>query len=232
VDSLGERGGDKMKVRKDLVLAVLATFCLTVTLFSLVPVRSSLPYSPWSDTFDENGKIDMKDIGNIAAQFGTTGDPTKNVNVMNWPPEFDNVPTYVNISWNPTGFVHSIEGCFFSTNGYAKMSIFITPTNTSSGDWGSKLLTIRINTFSWYILPMPSTSTGYSVEYVDDYNTTLVHYPSSFLIGDAMDARVFDVKGPTCLVGIHPQWSGDGLPPTAFLEGWITLQINWYLRND
>lgn len=49
-----------------------------------MPTKSALPYDPWSDA-NEDGKIDMKDIGNIAAQFMTSGDPTKNVNVTNFP---------------------------------------------------------------------------------------------------------------------------------------------------
>jgi hypothetical protein len=178
-----------MKIRKDVILTVLATFCLTVTLFSLVPVRSSLPYDPWTD-IDENGKIDMKDIGNVAAQFGTTGDPTKNVNVMNWPqPPLVNDPTFVNLTWNPTGFVYSMEGLFFSTFGYSRMSIFITPTNTSSGDWGSKLLTIRISTFRWFAEPTTSISAGHSEESIDDYNTTMFHYTSSFMVTNPSEAR-------------------------------------------
>lgn len=72
-------------IRKDVMLAVLATFCLAVTLFSLAPVRSSQPYNPWAD-IDDNGKIDMKDIGNVAARFMTSGDSTKPVEVSayNW----------------------------------------------------------------------------------------------------------------------------------------------------
>jgi hypothetical protein len=84
VNSSGERGGDTMKMKKDIVLAILASFCLAVTLFSLAPVRSAQPYDPWSD-IDDNGKIDMKDIGNVAARFMTAGDSTKNVTVTNWP---------------------------------------------------------------------------------------------------------------------------------------------------
>jgi len=45
-----------------------------------------LPYDPWTD-IDDSGTIDMKDIGNTAARFMATGDPTKNVKVTNWPVE-------------------------------------------------------------------------------------------------------------------------------------------------
>jgi len=45
---------------------------------------ATLPYDPWADINDD-GKIDIKDIAYTAAQFGTFGDPTKNVTVINWP---------------------------------------------------------------------------------------------------------------------------------------------------
>jgi hypothetical protein len=73
-----------MKIRKDMIFAVLTTFCMCALMFTVIPIRSGLPYDPWAD-IDDNGKIDMKDIGNVAAQFMTSGDPTKNVNVTNWP---------------------------------------------------------------------------------------------------------------------------------------------------
>ena len=73
-----------MKIRKDMIFAVLTTFCMCALMFTVVPIRSGLPYDPWAD-IDDNGKIDMKDIGNVAAQFMASGDPTKNVNVTNWP---------------------------------------------------------------------------------------------------------------------------------------------------
>lgn len=74
-------------IRKDVIIAILATFCLTVTFFSVLPIRSgSTPvgYDPWADTNDD-GKINMHDIGYTAQRYGATGDPTKNVNVVNWP---------------------------------------------------------------------------------------------------------------------------------------------------
>lgn len=73
--------------KKDLVIAVLAASCLTFTLFSILPSKSSpsaAPYDPWLDTNDD-GTINMRDIGAMCNAFGTYGDPTKNVNVTNWP---------------------------------------------------------------------------------------------------------------------------------------------------
>ena len=76
-----------MVIKKDLVIAVLSTFCLTATLFMIMPTRSSSAerqYDPWSD-YNDDGKIDIKDLVNTISLFETYGDPTKNVNVTNWP---------------------------------------------------------------------------------------------------------------------------------------------------
>lgn len=66
-----------MRVRRDTVFAVLTTISLAMILFTMVPTRSlpsGLPYDPWMDINDD-GQIDMKDIGNVAARFMTTGEP-------------------------------------------------------------------------------------------------------------------------------------------------------------
>jgi len=67
-----------MKIRKDMIFVVLTTFCLSALMFAVIPIRSSTSglgeYSPWMDTNDD-GKIDMYDIGNVAAQYMTSGDP-------------------------------------------------------------------------------------------------------------------------------------------------------------
>lgn len=66
-----------MITKKDLVVAVFVTFCLTASLFLLKFVRSQseVTYDPWADINDD-GKINMFDIGYVARRFGlgTPGD--------------------------------------------------------------------------------------------------------------------------------------------------------------
>ena len=73
-----------MATRKDLIIAVLATFCLTSTLLMIVPTRSqtttSAGYDPWVDT-DGDGKITIYDVVRTTAIYGSTGDPTRNVTI-------------------------------------------------------------------------------------------------------------------------------------------------------
>jgi len=70
-----EKGGVTM--RRDLIIVILTTFLLTVALFTVIPIlsQSAGEYDPWLDINDD-GKIDMKDVGSVARAFGATGDAT------------------------------------------------------------------------------------------------------------------------------------------------------------
>jgi hypothetical protein len=70
-----------MTNKKYLIIAVLATFCLTATLFMIMPTKSqSGSYDPWTD-INGDGKIDMADISMAIEGFMSTGDATKPVNI-------------------------------------------------------------------------------------------------------------------------------------------------------
>ena len=70
-----------MIMKKHVLVAVLVTFCLTFVLFGISPTRSaSNPYDPWLDTNDD-GVINMRDIGAACSAFGASGDPAKNVTI-------------------------------------------------------------------------------------------------------------------------------------------------------
>jgi hypothetical protein len=70
-----------MTNKKDLTIAVLATFCLTATLFMIVPTRSqSGSYDARTDV-NGDGTIDMADISMGIDGFMTNGDPTLNVTI-------------------------------------------------------------------------------------------------------------------------------------------------------
>jgi hypothetical protein len=62
----------------------LALVCVLVAPMLLISVSSSATYDPWAD-LDESGDIDIFDVVTLAGSYQTTGDPTKNVNVTNWP---------------------------------------------------------------------------------------------------------------------------------------------------
>jgi len=66
-----------MVTKKDMAVAILATFCLTSTLFMIMPTRSQTEtpeYDPWTDLNDD-GIIDIFDIVQVALAFGAEGTP-------------------------------------------------------------------------------------------------------------------------------------------------------------
>ena len=101
-----------MTAKKDLVIVALSTFCLTVTLFMILPTESSpgsVQYNPWLDTNDD-GQINIVDVAATARAFGTSGDPTKSVviagnsveeNTIDFAVEYN---TQVNITIPTAGF--------------------------------------------------------------------------------------------------------------------------------
>jgi hypothetical protein len=65
-----------MTNKKNLVIAVLSTFCLVSTLFMILPTRSQTtqPYDPWVD-LDDDGDIDLYDAVELLARYGSKGTP-------------------------------------------------------------------------------------------------------------------------------------------------------------
>jgi hypothetical protein len=102
-------------IKRNLIFVVLATFCLTAILFTVIPVGSYGTYDPWLDSPSEDGKIDVRDVAPVAAAYGSTGNPTKNVSVTNWPvDENGNLKT---VDYMPSGvFNASLEIVVQSTS--------------------------------------------------------------------------------------------------------------------
>ncbi len=78
-------GGDRM--RKDIIITAFLTFCLTATLFMIVPTRSAstqnggLLYDAWKDINDD-GKLDTLDIVQISSQYGAQGTPINKTQML------------------------------------------------------------------------------------------------------------------------------------------------------
>ena len=69
-----------------LVLATIllpSMFFVTITVSEFPPEQPG-EYSAWADLNDD-GEVDIYDIVWMAGRYGTTGIPSKNVNVTNWP---------------------------------------------------------------------------------------------------------------------------------------------------
>ena len=60
-------------MKKNVIITLLVAVSLAVALFTVILVGGqSVEYDPWIDVNDD-GKIDMKDIGQVARAFGATG---------------------------------------------------------------------------------------------------------------------------------------------------------------
>jgi len=72
----------KSLVNRRFVVAVLAIACLTAVLLVVAPIRSGSPgpgeYDVWLD-WNDDGKIDMKDVSRVARAFGTNGTSSQNI---------------------------------------------------------------------------------------------------------------------------------------------------------
>jgi hypothetical protein len=81
--SYSDVGDDMMKIGKNMIRAIMITFCFTVMLFVTVPIRSATnTYNPWLD-FNDDGKIGLTDLVQLANSlvqlrnsYGTNGAPT------------------------------------------------------------------------------------------------------------------------------------------------------------
>jgi hypothetical protein len=119
--------------KKDLIIAVLAAFCLTATLFMIAPT-SSVParqYDPWLD-YNGDGKIELKDVYAMYLAYGTSGDPIKNVNVTNWPIDKETV-VWFNTSfqyWGPYSQEYSSKGY-----GHLHIAILVIPDYVHGPAW-------------------------------------------------------------------------------------------------
>jgi hypothetical protein len=71
-----KEGGVIVITRRNLVIAVLTTFCCTAALFMILPIQSSPGngYDPWLDINDD-GTLNIIDLATIARAYGTTGEP-------------------------------------------------------------------------------------------------------------------------------------------------------------
>jgi hypothetical protein len=105
-------------MRKDVILAVLATFCLTCTLFMVSTTRSATnPYDPWLD-YDENGTIGLSDLVRLAQSYGTLGDSTKNVTIAE---HANKLAYYISGQSVPAGSYW--ESDWINVDGYSKVTI-------------------------------------------------------------------------------------------------------------
>jgi len=161
--------------KKDLVIVALATFCLTSTLFMILPSRSA-ERDPWADVSgptqgEPDGTINMRDINYEIQHFNQdVSNMTRNVNVTNWQPQDKVVwvgDYLYNSSWQ--GYIHTGENPAH-VGGYEKMTIVyqFPDGGTFAGETPKYLqaeLDWRIDSITYHSYPIEFLSTTlYRVE--------------------------------------------------------------------
>lgn len=73
-----------MSGKKIVASTLLAAVLLMVVVVPMSTQQGGSTYDAWLD-YNEDGVIDVNDLHPLGGAYGTTGDPTKNVNVTNWP---------------------------------------------------------------------------------------------------------------------------------------------------
>jgi len=145
-----------MKIRKDLVITVLVTFCLTATFFMTRASWSGGEWDPWVD-IKEDGTVDIYDAITLANAYGTSGDTTKNVTVTNWQPPYKvvNVVKDLNITWSSTlgdSYSEDIDVGTFEAAGYSRMRVYFQITNQTNPIGSGNFASVTIRTFSVFDL--------------------------------------------------------------------------------
>ena len=66
------------------VLGIVSVFLGGFFFSNALLAQGSGEYDPWLD-YNEDGIIDVNDLHPLGQSYGSSGEPTKNVNVTNWP---------------------------------------------------------------------------------------------------------------------------------------------------
>jgi hypothetical protein len=221
------RGGDIMITKKDLVIVVLATFCLTLTLFTTLPTHSSsstaaLEYDPWLD-YNDDGRISLQDLVALAQTYGTTGDPTRNVNVTNWPiqqaePSWK-VECYTgfNISWK-LNWSPLYPRWTLYCGGYSRIIVWMQSKQISPSIQENET-TVYLQFINW--LNSSAYPTGYIGFTEVPSNTLNVTIPGIPQRGPAK----FETNGPY----FEFQFSYITTCPS---DAWVTFDVYVYFRNE
>jgi hypothetical protein len=216
-----------MVTRKDLVIVVLATLCLILTLFTILPTHSSsstaaLEYDPWIDV-NGDGKIDITDVAMTSGSFGTYGDSTRNVNVTNFPSQQPE-PSWKVISVEELNISLTYGNIGTATNiyvgGYSRMFIHMKITNASFIGYHPTVIWLNQMIWTTSTYPYMFSSEMLSRNTLNLTITSVIECPMYYWFG----APEFKVKAP--MFGVTFLCDSD------LTSGWITFQVDIYLRNE
>jgi hypothetical protein len=201
--------------KKDVIIAVLATFCLTAIIFMALPIRSANnSYDPWLD-YNGDGKISLSDLVTLAQSYGTTGNPAKNVYVTN--PSYAVAAKELNISWTNTYGAslnwHYTPAGYGWTGGYSKIFIHLLGVD----EYPLSVLvnnTVYVSSIAW--------NSSADIASIEQFNPSkcniTIPYGLSSTVGD------FEIKAETI------EWISFTVTSTT-QSGWVDLEVHTYLTN-
>jgi len=146
-----------MNWKNYLVAVLLCSMILALAFIQNSGSQTTFQYDPWADINDD-GYIDGKDISYTCRLFGKAGDPTKNVNVTNWPiDELGNLkvkPTSKLVkvwdgyytSW-PGGKTTVITTERINVEGYSVMYVWMRVSNISPNQQGTT--NVQVTYLGW-----------------------------------------------------------------------------------
>jgi hypothetical protein len=74
-----------MKIRMNMIIAILITFCFTASIFMAIPTRNqstTKTYNPLAD-INQDGKVSLQDLVLLALAYGTNGTPINTTELEN-----------------------------------------------------------------------------------------------------------------------------------------------------
>jgi hypothetical protein len=226
-----------MKIRRNMILAIVITFCFTATLFMIIPIRSAKQYDPWLD-YNDDGKINLVDLSYLASSYNTAGDPTKNVNVTNWPQPF----MWVNASL--TGLSYDLkdgqvnltsnsfnqqQNCVNITcEGHSRISILLAFVDADIGL--NSNVTVSVSNLLWsdrQVIPNPlcnetTAGSGGAIINISTYGG-----PIWVNTGISYKPYVTETKAPYCTLVFNAELSAN--VPSNW---WVAFNYCVYFRDE
>jgi hypothetical protein len=215
-------------MRRNAIITIIITFCFTTSMLMIIPIKSAnQPYDPWLD-YNDDGKIGLSDLVSLAQSYGTTGDPTKNVNVTNFP-----LNQFGQILVNDSTICDYGVQRFtvnFTSNGWTDPFVFCGSYSRLSILWNvtdvtvSTVVTIHLYQITWFDnSPQPQCMSNET----SNFNITVSGGPGS---GYDSGSYMTETKAPACYLRFYIE--GTYAPLPTHWNGWITVDFAAYLRNE
>ena len=228
-----------MTNKKDLIITALLSFCLTATLFGLVPTQSSPvgEYDPWRDINDD-GEINILDIASVAQSYGASGNPTKNVTVTNFQSQYSVVHFHsLNVSWQSFNFTFDGDmplGPYLPVplrisgyvGGYSRMTVLWDHPGENASQ-NNYTATFWVDFVRWkdenetpYLFDRFSSSSISNIEVDRYYKDPWNHWIQTSVVSYG----IIETKGPYFRATIFGN--------STVESGWVILNVAVYLRNE